>query len=62
MKLVAILLLALVGGGLCAIGASVVTAALVVPLLMAFPSIALLIPIAGAAATHLFIVRRTRAG
>lgn len=56
MKLVPILLLVLVGGALCATGAGVVTAALVVPLLMACPSLALLIPIAGAVATHVFIV------
>ena len=65
MKVAAIVLLALlalVEGGLCAIGMGVVTVALVIPLVIEFPSIVLLAPIAGAVATHVVIVRRTRAG
>ena len=64
MKLAAFVLLALlalVASGLCAIGMGVVTGVLIIPLVMEFPSIVLLAPIAGAVATHFFIVRGKQA-
>jgi len=60
LALVPIMLLAFVGGPLCAIGAGVVTAGIVAPLCMASPCLALLTSAAGALAALFCIVRRRR--